>query len=161
MRTNKIQVAIIFILIPLGILYWYTSANDLRIRDFFLPGTPVMHIGEIPLRVEIANTDEERMQGLSGRNNLDNVNGMLFVFPESDYHAIWMKDMKFAIDIIWIDEDLTVINITKNVTPDTYPRTFKPNRPARYVVETNPLYADTFGIAPGNKVRLPQNYLEN
>lgn len=158
---NKIQIIIICLLIPLGAIYLYTEHKDVPIRDFFLPGTPVMHIGEIPMRVQIANSDAERTQGLSGRDDLDDINGLLFVFPETDYHGIWMKDMNFPIDIIWIDEDLKVININKGVTPETYPRIYRPDRPARYVVETNIHYSDTFGISAGQTVRLPQNYLED
>lgn len=123
--------------------------------DFFLPGTPVMHIGDIPLRVEMAITGEELAKGLSGRNELSNVEGFLLIFPEADYHSIWMKEMRFPIDIIWIDDDLMVISIEKNVSPDSYPRIFRPKKPARYAVETNTQYSDIVGIRPGQIVTLP------
>ena len=45
------------------------------------------------------------MKGLSGRDNLADDEGMFFVFEKSDIYPFWMKDMKFAIDIIWIMED--------------------------------------------------------
>ncbi len=124
-------------------------------RDIFSPGTPIIHIGEIPIQVKIVDTPDSRKQGLSGQEELPGVDGMLFVFDTSDYHEIWMKGMKFPIDIIWIDESLIVINVEEAVSPDTYPRKFRPTRPARYAVETNAQYADTFGITAGKKVRLP------
>jgi uncharacterized membrane protein (UPF0127 family) len=136
--------------------------KEYPILEFFFNGTPVMHFADIPVRVEIANSDEERKQGLSGRKEFGKkVNGLLFVFPETDYHKMWMKDMHFAIDIIWIGEDLKVINIEKNVSPETYPKTFRPDRPARYAVETETHYSDLFGIRAGMEVKLPPNYLEH
>ena len=80
---------------------------------------------------------------------------MLFVFDANDYHGIWMKDMRFPIDIIWIAEDKTIVEITRNVAPETYPTIFKPPRPVRYVIETNPYFAESFSINVGDTVELP------
>ena len=159
---EKIQMILITILIPIGILYWYTNEKDVTIKEIFFPGVPVMHIGDIPVRVEIANSDAERTKGLSDRREFGRrVDGMLFVFPSPNYHGIWMKDMNFSIDIIWINKDLTVVGIEKNVQPETYPKTFRPSEPVLYALETDIHYADTFGISVGKKVRLPQRYLED
>ena len=161
MWRKRLQVLTVFLLIPLGILFWYTNKEQISIRDIFVPSVPVMHIGDMPLRVEIANSDAERAKGLSGRAKLEHVDGLLFVFPTTDYHGMWMKDMRFPIDIIWIAEDLTVIGVEKNVSPDTYPQTFRPERPARYAIETDVHYSDTFGVQAGQVVRLPLKYLED
>ena len=152
---HKIQIAVLFLLIPIGGLYLYSKDQGIPIREIFTPGVAVMDIGEIPLRVEIADTEEERTKGLSGRKDFKTANGILFVFDKPDYHGVWMKDMNFPIDIIWIDENLTVIGVDKGVAPNTYPKTFRPSRPALYVVETNDWYTQTFGISAGEKVRLP------
>lgn len=161
MNAKRLQIATLLLLIPLGFLYWYTNTRDIELRNILTPGTPIVHIGDITHRVEIANTDEELKKGLSGKKNLGKVDGMLFVFPETAFHQIWMKDMLFPIDIIWIGEDLTIINIERNVSPDSYPRNFRPDRPARYAIETKVHYSDTFGIRAGQVIILPQNYLEN
>ena len=159
---DKIQIIIIAILIPAGALYWYTNSKHISVMEIFYPGTSVMRVGDIPARVEIANTEAERIQGLSGRKEFgDKVNGMLFVFPNSDYHGIWMKDMNFPIDIIWINRDLVIVGIDKNVSPDSYPKTFRPSEPVQFILETDVHYADAFGIAPGQKVVLPKKYLED
>jgi len=60
---------------------------------------------------------------------------MLFVFENPGIHGIWMKDMKFPIDIIWLDKDMSVISKELNVSPDTYPQVFYPSREAYYVLE--------------------------
>ncbi len=129
-------------------------------NDLFLPTVPVMHIDKVPIRVELALTEAERVKGLSGRSEFTERDGLLFVFPESGYHTIWMKDMYFPIDIIWIDENLEVIGIDKNISPDTYPRTYRPSRPAKYILETNVHFSDTYGLHAGDMVSLPERYLE-
>lgn len=162
MHINKLQLLFIALLIPVGALYWYSERAGFDIRDVFVTEPNVMHFDNIPVRVEIANSDKERIQGLSGRSEMGNtMNGLLFVFPTTDYHSMWMKDMKFPIDIIWISDDLKVINIEKNISPDTYPRTFVPTAPARYALETNVHYADALDLHAGMKVTLPKRYLDD
>ncbi len=87
--------------------------------------------------VEIADTEEKRTQGLSGREFLKGNEGMIFVFPESDYYGFWMKDMRFPIDIIWLDENFSVIGITEHVSPETFPNVFYPPEPVRFVLEVS------------------------
>jgi len=156
---HRVQVVIIVILVVLGGVYAYSKSEGIRITDFFLPETPILHIRDVALRVELARTDDERIKGLSGRASLSGVDGMLFIFPESGYHTIWMKDMKFPIDIIWIDEHMQIIGIDKSVTPDTYPRLYRPSRPAKYVLETNINFADTYSFREGNEVSIAPKYL--
>ena len=59
------------------------------------------------LQVDLALTDEEKARGLSGRESLDEDEGMLFVFDVPGNYGFWMKDMNFAIDIIWLNEKIT------------------------------------------------------
>lgn len=153
---NKIQIILILVLIPIGIWYIYFGGRHVTINEFFLPSSPIVHFGDLPVRVEIADSPAELTKGLSGRDNLGDYNkGMFFIFPNTDKHGIWMKDMKFSIDIVWIDENLTVIGIERNVSPDTYPRVFRPEKPVRYVLETEDRYVDLVGIHVGQKVRIP------
>ncbi len=160
MKTGTIQIIVILLLVPAGLLFQYLNTNDATFSEIFFSEAPVLHIAEIPLRIEIADTDSERVRGLSGREKLENIDGLLFVFPTSNRHAIWMKDMEFPIDIIWIDEDLKVIDITKNATPDSYPAVYRPISSARYAIETNIHFSDTFGIAVGQEVKLPEQHIE-
>ncbi|MDO8424281.1 MAG: DUF192 domain-containing protein [bacterium] len=97
--------------------------------------SPAVSIGNTTFAIEIADTEAERSKGLSGREALETGRGMLFIFPEPGPYAFWMKDMKFAIDIVWIDEALRVIGITRGVGPETFPQTFFPPGPVKYVME--------------------------
>jgi len=109
-------------------------------------------IKDIEVSVELADTEEKKSQGLSGRNSLPQNQGMLFVHESPALYSFWMKDMQFPIDIIWIDENNTVIDITKNVSPDTFPQSFQPLAPAQYVLEVNAGFADTNNVTIGDAV---------
>lgn len=63
--------------------------------------------------------------------------GMLFVFNAPDTVCFWMKDMRFSLDIIWLDAQKEVVHIEKNVSPETFPKTYCPDKPAQYVIELN------------------------
>jgi len=95
----------------------------------------VTETGKIAL--EIADTESKRIRGLSGRERLADGVGMLFIFPISGIYSFWMKDMNFPIDIIWLDETFKIVHIEANVEPNTFPKSFAPTLPSRYVVELN------------------------
>lgn len=84
---------------------------------------------------ERADTDESRQIGLSNRICIPEKTGMLFVFDQAGIHGIWMKDMNFPIDIVWLDSTKKIIHIEENVDPNTYPNVFYPSTPAKYVLE--------------------------
>lgn len=90
-----------------------------------------------PLRLQVADSESERTQGLSGQTGLGSHEGMLFVFEQTDMHCFWMKDMKFAIDILWFDSAKKLIYQEQNVMPSSYPRRFCPPAPATYVIEVS------------------------
>ena len=83
---------------------------------------------------------------------------MLFKYDEPGIYGIWMKDMKFAIDVIWLDGGYRVIKIAENVRPDSFPKVFEPNQPALYVLEVNAGFAARNGIKAGDKVELINEY---
>jgi len=92
-------------------------------------------IGEATIKIEIADSKDERIIGLSGKLYLDNNTGLLFIFDNPDFHGIWMKDMNFPIDIIWLDSNLQVVDFKEKVSPASFPETYKPNKKALYVLE--------------------------
>ena len=114
------------------------------------PTLTTISIGSAEINVEIARSTEELLQGLSGRENVDG--GMWFIFPKDDYYGIWMKEMLFPLDIIWVGNDLTVVHIEENVSPDSFPHTFKPSVKARYVLEVPAGFAAQHGVQKGTAV---------
>lgn len=87
------------------------------------------------LKLEVAETFAQRVHGLSDRKSLDPQQGMLFVFDEVDSQGIWMKDMNFSLDILWLDEQKRVVLIEKDIAPETYPRVYGEGVRAKYVIE--------------------------
>lgn len=67
------------------------------------------------LDVEIADTEDERRLGLSGRQGLDDGCGMLF----TKAGHFWMKDVGFPLDLVFMDKSGTVTDILQmSVEPD-------------------------------------------
>jgi len=102
------------------------------------------------LSIEVVDTPELRSRGLSGRESLESNTGMLFVFEnQRENNCFWMKDMKFSIDMVWMNEKKQVLNVAENVSPDTYPESFCPAEPAKYGLEINAGSATQAGITTG------------
>lgn len=106
------------------------------------------------IRVSVADTESTRGQGLSGRTGLAADEGMLFVFPQDGEHAFWMKDMLFSIDILWLSADGEVVYMAENVSPESYPQSFRSDVPARYVLELPAGYAKAYTVEVGDVVQL-------
>jgi len=83
----------------------------------------------------VVDNSETRARGLSGMESLPKDTVMLFVFDSPDKYGIWMKDMKFSIDIIWLDETGRVVWLESNVSPDSYPKVFFPPEKSLYTIE--------------------------
>jgi len=111
----------------------------------------VVTVGDATIYVETASTKASRERGLSGRDSLAPNTGMLFVFDTDGVWGIWMKDMKFSIDILWLAEDGTVLTIVPNASPDSYPTSFRPTSPARFVLELPAGFASSHDVDIGSK----------
>jgi len=136
MKKGIILGSMVIVLVILGIVF-FDKSNEIKEKKF-----QTIKINDIFLNVEIADTDKERIKGLSGRKNLEENKGLLFVFDTEGYHGIWMKEMNFNIDIAWLDKNKKIIHIEKNVSPNTYPKvfySFDKDKPTLdlYVLETN------------------------
>jgi len=106
------------------------------------------------VQLDVASTPEDRRRGLSGYQNLADNKGMLFLYEEFGMYGFWMKDMNFAIDIIWLDGMDRVVGIKENAQPDSYPQSFQPDAPAKKVVETTAGWAETNNIKTGDHMTL-------
>jgi len=97
----------------------------------------------------VADTAMSRERGLSGRSSLSADESMLFIFSDPGLHAFWMKDMRFSLDLVWIGADKKITAISRDVSPDSYPKIFLPPRPVSYVLELNAGAAQNFGLEAG------------
>lgn len=93
--------------------------------------------GDTVFVVDVADTRETRYRGLSGRGELAANQGMLFVFDRSGDYDFTMRDMRFPLDILWLDENWRVVHIEEDLQPESYPESYRSNSPAQYVLEIN------------------------
>lgn len=99
-------------------------------------------IKSLDVKATVADTAASRKKGLSKKTSIPLNEGMLFVFENPGDYGIWMKDMKLAIDIIWLDEGKKIIGIAKNVPPEHGKKenqliVYKSGGIAKYVLEIN------------------------
>lgn len=90
------------------------------------------------VNVRVADTDPERAHGLSGTDPLPENEGMLFIFEREYSGSFWMNEMKYALDIIWIKNNL-IIDIHESVPPpaqtNNIPQVVSPRESATHVLE--------------------------
>lgn len=128
--------------------------RSLAILFFFIillgcsPKQSTVCFGKQCFLVEIADSAEEHQQGLMFREHLDANKGMLFIFDHADMYSFWMKNTKIPLDMLWLDENKTVVFIAKKVQPCTQDPcpVVTPDSAARYILETNAGLAEQFGI---------------
>lgn len=121
---------------------------------FYQPPQAKLQVAGKTVKLDIARSEEARAKGLGGRESMANNQGMLFVFDKPAVECFWMKDMRFSIDIIWLNTAKQVVHVERNLSPETYPASYCPKLPAKYVVELNAGQADKLGISTGDTLRL-------
>ncbi|MDQ5893309.1 MAG: uncharacterized protein QG640_321 [Patescibacteria group bacterium] len=104
---------------------------------------------EKKIELTVAATSESRTQGLGGLESLPADSAMFFVFNDLDKYGIWMKDMKFPIDIFWLDDKGKIVHLEKDVSPNTYPKVFFPPEKSLYILEANAGFAQKNGLVIG------------
>tara|TARA_Y100000031_G_C8091195_1_gene324235 strand:- start:236 stop:715 length:480 start_codon:yes stop_codon:yes gene_type:complete len=107
---------------------------------------------------DIADDEVSRNTGLSNREQIGEYEGLLFLHETKDQHSYWMKDMLFAIDIIWIDGDI-VTGFSENIPPENPASTiYSPEVPVNHVLEVQAGFVDEIGLLVGDQldIQLPE-----
>ena len=142
----------ICIVVAISVVWWLHDNTEQRPSMFLC-------VHEHAILVEIAETPQARARGLSGREALKQNTGMLFIFPEHGTHGMWMKDMHYSLDILWLNENMQVVHIEEHISPETFPHIFSNNATAaaRYVLEVNAGTVHELTITIGDTIH-PCNY---
>ena len=122
-----------------------------------LPGSQyaakTIRLGGQTYTLQVADTPEKQELGLGQRDNLGPRTGMLFSYAEPAMdRCFWMKDMRFSIDIIWLDASKRIVKIEPSLSPATYPKTYCPSQPAQYVIELNAGQVHDLGLQTGQQL---------
>lgn len=108
------------------------------------------------IEAELAKTPEQITTGLMNRPSLAQTKGMLFIFENIGVHMFWMKNTLMPLDMIWLDQDGTIIYIEHSVEPckTQLCPTYGPESASKYVLETNAGYVLKHSINIGDKARM-------
>lgn len=128
-------------------------------RKYYPELIPIV-IGDTPVQASVADSLPERIKGLSDTPYLPDGVVKLFAFGAEGEHGIWMKDMNYPLDIIWVAKSGKIVHIEENVSPETYPESFSSPSPAWYVIEANAGFVASSSIAKGDSVSVPQLQIE-
>ena len=116
--TTRTQVILpIFIAaVIVGVVGLATLPSDIKLESVEFP-VGIIKVDDVPLQVQIADTEPRRVRGLMFQDQLPLDQGMIFVFQQSGLHSLWMLNMQFSLDMIWFDQDGKVVHIEKDVPP--------------------------------------------
>ncbi|MDE1764688.1 MAG: DUF192 domain-containing protein [Thaumarchaeota archaeon] len=110
------------------------------------------------LDVQIADTPDRMTEGLQFQKQLSYNQGMIFVFPQPQIVAMWMKDMQFPLDMIWFDNSGNVVHIEKDLPPCSNNQpcpTYDGDRQStRYVLEVTAGFVGKFNVTEGSKLTM-------
>jgi uncharacterized protein len=112
-------------------------------------------IDHFKLFVDIALTDKQKQDGLSIKNFMNENEGMLFYLEEPRKASFWMKNMHFPIDIIWLDENFSIVDIEDELQPCTMAfscPSYKPLKESLYVLETIAGFANKHHLKIGDQM---------
>ncbi|MCX8106384.1 MAG: DUF192 domain-containing protein [Ignavibacterium album] len=159
-KTDLRKIAIIIVVVLIGAFlifnnfikspdkemeyYTFTKEGELIFSDS-------LGNAKAKIDIEIADDEYQRQLGLMNRKEMNENQGMLFIFPRQDFLSFWMRNTFLSLDMIFVDESKTIVTIHKNtrILSDTsYPST----KPARYVVEVLAGFTDKHKIQVGDKI---------
>ena len=127
MKNKKVLflvIGLLCLIIGVVLLLWQTEYRG-----------EIVKISKTVVKVELATTEAQKEKGLSGREKLGKNEGILFVYNQPTTPSFWMKGMKFSIDIIWIDKDKKIVDLSEHLKPESYPLNYSPQVPVSYVLE--------------------------
>ncbi len=104
----------------------------------------------------LADTPIKRAIGLMFRASLKDNECMLIKFSREFYPGIWMHNMLFPLDIIWLDRKKRVVDLIRNAKPCKLLdcKTYTPRNRAQYVIEVKAGMAKKLGIKRNEKIDL-------
>jgi len=139
--NTRLTIGILTVIVLLLGVFVFINIAGGNIPSFFSPlfqKTGKVTINKQTFTVFVAKTEKEKEIGLSGRNSIGDKQGMIFTFDKPDYYGFWMRNMKFSIDIVYLNNK-QIVSIFPNVP---YPKDgtqelkiYTPTSPADTVVE--------------------------
>ncbi len=98
-----------------------------------------IQIGEVNMSAFLADSPRKMTVGLMFRKSMKQNECMLFIFPNDRSHPIWMRNMRFPLDIVWLDSNRRVVDFVESAKPSSWHdfSGYRSKAPSRYVIEFN------------------------
>ena len=125
-----------------------------RVLDYVSSVTFLRASGEVisSVDVAVAESPEERSEGLMDVRELPRDSGMIFLFPKEEPLCFWMANTPLPLDIIFVNADSSIVRIHHNTQPFSEGQLLS-EKPAQYVVEVNAGYCISKDIKEGDRIR--------
>ncbi len=107
---------------------------------------------KINLDLEIANTDTKRKRGLMFRDQLDQNQGMLFIWPDSDSRCMWMKNTSIPLSVAYLSNSGHILEI-RDLNPFSE-KSVCSNQKARMALEMKQGWFQNNKIGVGQKLKI-------
>ena len=154
----QVLIPIAIAAVIIGIVGMLSIPKDVKLEQAQFP-KGIIKIDDVTLQVQIADTRPLQTRGLMFQEKLPYDQGMLFVFEDSGVRSMWMLNMQFALDLLWIDENGNIVHIEKDTQPcksavETMSCTFSNGngKPAKYVLEVTSGFVDKFHVTENSKL---------
>lgn len=151
---KKLLILLLVVILVLGFLV-------VREKSHQIEGKSKLKVGGCFFFVDLARTEEEKRQGLSGREKMGELKGMLFVYDFSSRQSFWMMGMNFPLDFVWI-RDEKIVALTENVpSPKEMGKVevVSPKEEVDQILEINGGLIEKCEIRIGQKVNLKSSMI--
>jgi len=108
-KVSKFNIIIIVGLLVCAFILYFC-------QKYYWPKVEIV-IGGQNIKVLVAKTPLRLYEGCGNKDDLGKMGGMLFVFNEKSQHPMVMRNMRFALDMVWLD-GLEVVDLAKNLEPE-------------------------------------------
>lgn len=156
----QVLIPIAIAAVIIGVVGMLSIPKDVKLEQAEFP-MGVIKIDDVTLQVQIADTNPLQTRGLMFQEKLPYDQGMFFVFEDEGVRSMWMLNMQFSLDVIWIDADGGIIHIEKDAQPcksalETMACTFSNGngKDAKYVLEVTSGFVDKFNITENSKLEI-------
>jgi uncharacterized membrane protein (UPF0127 family) len=170
--TKKILLILLFLALT-GCVLLFLNLNNLKSRVRIgsslskelrlLPdqSQQVFFLAGKRFQFELVHSAVSLSRGLSGRSEIGS-DGMLFVFAQADRHGIWMKEMKFDLDLVWFVDDKVAEIFLAVPKPETDHEltdlpVYQPQTPAEMVLEVPAGFVKKWDVKVGDQLLSADN----
>ena len=157
-RTQAL-VPIFIAAVIIGVVGLISIPSESKLESVEFPRGIIM-IDDVPLEVQIADTEPRRVRGLMFQDQLPYDQGMIFVFDKPGLYSLWMLNMQFPLDMIWFDEAGKIVHIEKDVPPCKTPleiascQSIVPEGQAVYVLEVTSGFVEQNNVTVDSILRI-------